>query len=438
MKISLFEEVPVPRPWDECSEKKAFDDRLEQMQLADRVGFHAVWLTEHHFLEEYCHSSAPEIFLAALAATTSRLRLGHGIVHLPPPINHPARTAERIATLDVISGGRVELGTGESSSVAELDGFRADPGKKRQMWDEAMQVLIGCLADTPFHGFQGEHVDMPPRNVVPKPLQKPHPPLWVACTRKDTMDMAARRGIGALSFSFLGPEVFEERVARYYRILEEEGVPMGRAVNANVLCSAGALVCATNEDEAIAAVGETARFFGYGIRHYYVDGKHQPGATNLYGQYLQAFRAGATSGEAELENRLVGPPAKLRKTLLAYESIGVDEVMFLTPPMAHEDVMESLDLFGREVLPEFVERDEALQKQKAQAMEPIIETLMARRPAEASYDPSYTFGAVPVAWDLGTPITEVLDSMESRAKDLEQWRAMKAEEADRDGSGQER
>jgi alkanesulfonate monooxygenase SsuD/methylene tetrahydromethanopterin reductase-like flavin-dependent oxidoreductase (luciferase family) len=267
MKISLFEEIAVPRPWTADQEARAFRERLEQYKLADEIGIHAVWLTEHHFLEEYSHSSAPEVFLGALSSITSRIRLGHGIMHLPPGINHPARVAERVATLDILSGGRVELGTGESSSAAELEGFVLDVGRKREMWTEGMKVMISCLADEPFPGFLGKFVQMPPRNVVPKPIQKPHPPLWVACTRKDTLVMAAENGLGALVFSFYGPEVFEEHLHNYYNALVR-AVPLGRIMNANVLCSAGALICGKSDSSASTMLGNAGRFFSYGIRHF--------------------------------------------------------------------------------------------------------------------------------------------------------------------------
>ena len=104
-----------------------FAEAIEQAELLDQIGIDSFWLVEHHFLEEYSHSSAPEIFLAALSQRTKHLRLGHGIMHTPPSINHPARQAERIATLDIVSGGRVEFGTGEGSSAAELDAFGIDP-----------------------------------------------------------------------------------------------------------------------------------------------------------------------------------------------------------------------------------------------------------------------------------------------------------------------
>jgi len=158
------------------------------------------WLTEHHFLEEYCHSTAPEIFLAAASQRTKDIRLGFGIMHLPPAVNHPARVAERVSTLDLISNGRVEFGTGESSSVGELGGFGIDPADKRTMWEEALEVSIRCMIEEPFTGFKGQHIEMPPRNVVPKPLQKPHPPVWVACTRPASVQMAAQRGLVRVEF----------------------------------------------------------------------------------------------------------------------------------------------------------------------------------------------------------------------------------------------
>ena len=182
MKISLFYEFPLPRPWSDDDEHKLFQDGLDEVEAADKAGFSTVWLTEHHFLEEYCHSTAPEIFLAGASQRTKDIRLGFGIMHLPPAVNHPARVAERVSTLDLISNGRVEFGTGESSSVGELGGFGIDPADKRTMWEEALEVSIRCMIEEPFTGFKGEHIEMPPRNVVPKPLQKPHPPVWVACT----------------------------------------------------------------------------------------------------------------------------------------------------------------------------------------------------------------------------------------------------------------
>jgi alkanesulfonate monooxygenase SsuD/methylene tetrahydromethanopterin reductase-like flavin-dependent oxidoreductase (luciferase family) len=399
MRISLFLELPLPRPWTEDSELRLFQESLDAVELADKMGFHAAWITEHHFMEEYSHSSAPEIFLAAASQRTSHIRLAHGIVHLPPLINHPARVAERIATLDLVSNGRVELGTGEASSVAELDGFRVDPGLKRAMWDEGLRVMLRCMVETPFTGFEGTFASVPPRNVVPKPVQKPHPPVWVACTRHATVQMAAERGLGALSFSFVSPEDMRDRVAEYYGILEDRCVPMAYTVNANTLAIGGELplMCAPTEEQAVARLGIGGGFFGYGIMYYYNTGMHAPGKDDLWAQYAAAVREQPEIAYGP-DRGPVGTPDQVREYLRRYEESGVDEVMFLLNPDSHEATMESLELVGQKVLPEFLERDELAAKAKAQRLAPAIEKAMARRVDDSPpLDPDYRFGGVPTS-----------------------------------------
>jgi alkanesulfonate monooxygenase SsuD/methylene tetrahydromethanopterin reductase-like flavin-dependent oxidoreductase (luciferase family) len=416
MKISLFLEHPVPRPWSEDKERKVFQDALDLVELADKVGIHCIWITEHHFLEEYSHSSAPEVFLAAVSQRTARLRLGHGIVQTPPLYNHPARVAERIATLDLLSRGRVEFGTGESSSEAELGGFGIDPAAKRAMWDEGTRVALRCLTETPFTGHAGSFVTMPPRNVVPKPFQKPHPPVWVACTRRETIHLAAQRGIGALSFAFFDPEEAQHWVSDYYATLAQEAVPIGDAVNANLACVT-TFMCHPDEAEAIRRGAEGTNFFGYSLAHYYVFGRHRPGVTDVWAEYQQhraeagydpsalgttdslTAKGSGSDGGAGLRGA-VGTPDQIREYLRRYENYGVDQVILAsqTGNNRHEHVMESLELFGREVLPEFLERDEKASAAKASRLEPVIEQVLARKPASDHPplpDPDYDFPAIP-------------------------------------------
>src|SRR5215471_15179035 len=190
MRFGIFYEHQLPRPWVDGAEQRLLSDALEQIELADRIGFDVAWEVEHHFLEEYSHSSAPEVFLGAASQRTKRIRLGHGIVQIPPGFNHPARVAERIATLDLVSGGRVEFGTGESSSRMELEGFGIDPSEKRAMWQEAVAQVALMLCREPYPGHDGTYFRMPPRNVVPKPVQKPHPPMWLACSSRPMIHLA--------------------------------------------------------------------------------------------------------------------------------------------------------------------------------------------------------------------------------------------------------
>src|SRR3954449_5679306 len=232
MRFGIFYEHQLPRPWDGGAEQRLISDALEQIELADRLGIDYVWEVEHHFLEEYSHSSASEGFLAAASQRTERIRLGFGIVAIPPGYQHPARVAEKVAMLDLVSNGRCEFGSGETSSGAELEGFDVDRETKREQWDEALDVITRMFVEQPFAGWDGRFVRMPPRNIVPKPVQQPHPPLWVACSRRETIKLAAEKGIGALTFSFIEPEEAKEWVDEYHAIIASERcVPGGFAVN---------------------------------------------------------------------------------------------------------------------------------------------------------------------------------------------------------------
>ncbi|MCH7698837.1 MAG: LLM class flavin-dependent oxidoreductase [Chloroflexi bacterium] len=362
MKFGIFYEMQLPKPWGPTSELDIFQQSLEQVELADQLGYDYVWEVEHHFLEEYSHSSAPEIFLAAASQRTRNIRLGHGIVLMPPAYNHPARTAERIATLDLISNGRVDFGTGESSSEMELGGFGVSREEKREQWEESLRCLVGMFRDEPWE-FHGKYIDFPKRNVIPKPLQKPHPPLWVACSNPDTVYMAAKYGLGTLGFDFSVPGETAKRRAEYYRIIREECEPIGDAVNAQYAVVSG-FMCCPRDEEAVEKGVPGMQFFGYALSHYYSGTKHEPGNTDL----MNAF-AGATSvtGNAETGG-CIGSPKTIRNRLLALEEAGVDQVIFVAQAGAtkHDDIMSSLRLFASELLPEFKERDIAHQKRRAE------------------------------------------------------------------------
>jgi len=418
MRFGLFYEHQVPRPWANGDDRRVFAEALEEIELADRLGFDCVWLVEHHFLEEYSHSSAPEVFLGAVSQRTQRIRLGHGIVHCLPAINHPARVAERIATLDVLSGGRVEFGTGEGSAAAELDAFGVDPVDKRAMWEEGVRVALRCLTETPFTGHAGEHVRMPPRNVVPKPHQRPHPPVWVACSRRETIHLAAQHGIGALAFAFFDPEEARHWVDDYYATLGAEGVPIGDAVNANLACVTS-FFCHADEAEAVRRGAEGVNFIGYSLGHYYAFGRHKPGAGNLWEDYgqrrgEQGFDPDAAALTVGSPDRLgakavqqgtsglrgaMGTPEQVRAYLRRYEACGVDQIILSCAAgrNRHEHVMETLELFAREVMPEFVERDEHHQRNKAQRLAPVINAVMERKPRRdhPPLDPDYEIPAYP-------------------------------------------
>jgi alkanesulfonate monooxygenase SsuD/methylene tetrahydromethanopterin reductase-like flavin-dependent oxidoreductase (luciferase family) len=400
VRFGVFYEHQNPRPWEaERSEHRLLKDALEQVEIADRGGFDYVWEVEHHFLEEYSHSSAPEVFLAAAAMRTERIRLGHGIVQIPPPVNHPARVAERVATLDLVSDGRVDFGTGESSSGAELGGFLVDRAQKRAMWEDAMDAIARMFVEEPFAGWGGEFWRMPPRNVIPKPLQKPHPPLWVACSRRETIQFAARNGIGALSFSFVEPEDAARWTDDYYTLIaSEECVPVGFHVNPQV---AVVLPMMLHEDEATAIERgiDGAHFFGYSLAHYYGAGPHRPGRTSVWEEFLanrdeRGFaRSIVTPDAAPLAIRVmqhglgslrgaIGTPDQVLDLCRRYEAAGVDQVVFVLQagPNKHEHICDSLELFAERVIPVFAAEREGRERAKTERLAPSVEAALARRP----------------------------------------------------------
>jgi alkanesulfonate monooxygenase SsuD/methylene tetrahydromethanopterin reductase-like flavin-dependent oxidoreductase (luciferase family) len=416
MRFGLFYEHQLPRPWAEQSEEQLIEHALEQIELADKLGFHSVWEVEHHFLEEYSHSSAPEVFLAAASQRTKKIRLGHGIVLTAPGYNHPARTAERVAMLDLVSHGRVEFGSGESGSMAELGGFNVPPALKREAWREGLEVAIRCMTEVPFAGVEGKFVKMAPRNVVPKPVQKPHPPLWVACSRRETILLAAELGIGALTFSFIDPEEAIQWVGDYRRTLAERCVPIGKAVNPEVACVTPMMVH-PDEREAIRRGLEGGNFFGYSLGHYYIFGEHRPGRTDVWQEFQKrraergfspdvaiamrqqrlATRLSDSSGAQQGIRGAVGTPDQLREYLRRYEDAGVDQMIFVMQAgkNRHDDIMEAIDLFGREVLPEFRDRDEKLRQRKMDSLAPALEAAMRRREERAPAVPDdFTIAAL--------------------------------------------
>lgn len=378
MKFGIFYEHQLPRPWKDGDELKLFQDALDQVELADRLGIDHAWEVEHHFLEEYSHSSAPEVFLAACSQRTKRIRLGHGITLMAPNYNHPARVAERIATLDLVSNGRVEWGTGESSAALELEGFNVPVADKRSMWREAVEQCANMMAMSPYPGFQGQYFSMPCRNVVPKPVQRPHPPLWVACSNRETIKLAARLGIGALTFAFVDPEDARQWTEDYYRIFKEECVPIGHAVNPNVAMVTGFSVH-RDAAEAKRRGMDGFRFFNYALGHHYGFGAHTPGRTDIWANFEQARDKIPEVGG----NRGIGTPDELREHLRGFERAGVDQVAFIQQGgrNRHEDICEALELFASDVMPEFKEKAAERQKRKDEELAPFVEAAMKRKQA---------------------------------------------------------
>ena len=418
MKFGTFYEHQLPRPWKEGDELRLFQEALDQVELADKLGLDYVWEVEHHFLEEYSHSSAPEVFLAACSQRTKNIRLGHGIKLMPPNYNHPARVAEAIANLDLVSNGRVEFGTGESSSLAELGGFNIPVNLKREQWQEALEQTCNMMVMDPYPGFEGKHFSMPCRNILPKPVQRPHPPLWVACSNRETIKLAAKLGIGALTFAFVDPEEAKMWVDDYYKILKNECTPIGHSINPNI-AMVTSFGCHENHDEAVKRMKEGFQFFSYGLGHHYIFGINKPGRTNIWEEFqknkvkTQGRSTIHQKADSDIDTPGIGTPEELSNHLRKFEEAGVDQVTFIQQGgrNKHEHICEALELFASDVMPEFKENEEKREKEKMEELAPYLAQAMERK----KWMPQFKDEDIPEVEALGRQITDKGNKKEEKA-----------------------
>lgn len=359
MKFGVFFELSVPQPLTREDEVKVYRDALEQCRLADELGFTTAWAVEHHFLQEYSHCSAPELFLTAAAMVTTRLRVGHGGVVCVPQINHPIRVAERAAALDIISGGRLDLGTARSSTFTELGGFMADPDTTKVSWDEYVHVLPRLWTEERV-SYQGATFSFPERPVVPKPVQRPHPPLWVTVTSPGTECDAADRGLGCLGVA-AASFAEQERCTAQYRKRVQQCDPVGGLVNDQV-ATMNFLFCHPDDKFASRVGGEMYGAFGllnshllwarevYPTPAYRSLGNLAPGSVSRVKDSDPGQQRPIPDGIA------IGDPDRIIDAVKVWEGVGVDAINFLLNTanvIPQEQVLDSMRLFAAEVMPHF-------------------------------------------------------------------------------------
>jgi luciferase-like monooxygenase/SCP-2 sterol transfer family protein len=262
--------------------------------------------------------------------------------------------------------------------------------------------------EEPFAGWDSDHLRMPPRNVVPKPVQQPHPPLWVACSRRETIHFAAQNGIGALSFSFVEPEDAGKWVDEYHEILASDDCrPVGFAVNPS-FCVVLPMMCHEDEPTAIERGIDGAHFFGYALAHYYGITPHEPGRTSVWEEFLERRESEGFARDVILADKAplgvkimqqglgslrgaVGTPDQIAELVRRYEAVGVDQIGFVMQAgnNRHEHICEALELFGERVIPQFAEGREERERTKAEQLAPVVEASLARRGAPRRWRPGY-------------------------------------------------
>ena len=345
MKFALFYEIPVPKPWKPDSEHQAYKNTLEQAILGDQVGFHAFWTVEHHFLEEYSHCSNPEVLYGAIAARTQNIRIGYGVRLLPAPYNHPIRSAESAAVLDLLSDGRVDFGTGRSSTRMELEGFDVNAHETRQMWQEALGHIVSAWTEEEYQA-DGKYWRMgAPRRVQPKPLQKPHPPIFQPfASSENTIRWCAREGVTAIL-----PPMYLRLQNRLYDVYREEAAAQGRMLAPGEgLGLLRDVIVADTDAEALELWGHGAAFCG--------------------AAWFAPFHFGDVLVDPESNERPT-PQDMIDSGMLLVGSVdtvtrSMERILKDTPMrwlfawtynglVPHGAIMKSLDLFATKVLPRF-------------------------------------------------------------------------------------
>ncbi len=357
MEFGLFVQAHVPRHEVEANPGGAEHARLmRELELAehcDRHGFKYAWSVEHHFLEEYSHLSASEVFLPYIAARTTRIHVGSAIFNLTPPVNHPARIAERVAMLDHLSEGRFEFGTGRGSSSTEFKGFCIPDGDTtRAMFDESLREILRMWRETPY-SYQGKFFSMPERNILPKPYTKPHPPLWVACGSPSTFEKAARLGLGALCFSLGSPKDFESLI-KVYKDTIRHAEPVGAYVNDNVACVT-ALVCMEDRKKARQVAMSMGSGYHTSLVFRYLDTFPRPAGVPPWPQLIPEPNAAQLEERIASGQRIVGDPDECAKAVQQYADVGCDQIIFgiLASSQPQEIALQSAELFGKHVIPRF-------------------------------------------------------------------------------------
>lgn len=363
MKFGIFYEMFVP-PNEPESEAQIVRQTVDQIVHADRHGFDHVWLTEHHFLENFSHMSAPEVIFGAAAYQTEHIRFGFGLALTPPAYNHPVRVAEKVAMLDCLSNGRVDLGSGRSTTPAELYGFGLNPDDSRAQWSEGLDAVVHCLAN-PNVAFDGDFVQIPPRTVVPRPVQKPHPPLWVGGVGPGNAERAAKKGLGMLFFSHKADyEGLTEATAAYHENIDN-AQPIAGVVNKQTAGFVNGLVSYDRDAVRQLAAQKTVEHTLHGSNHMlkgwpndtppdsYAHVKN--GETGWVNEAIKMDRKAVEDFMVEGGFVMAGNPDDVAPILDSFQKSGVDQIIIHMQMgnVPHDRIMESIEIIGKELIPNY-------------------------------------------------------------------------------------
>jgi alkanesulfonate monooxygenase SsuD/methylene tetrahydromethanopterin reductase-like flavin-dependent oxidoreductase (luciferase family) len=374
MKFSMIFEAQMAFPTRE-NEQECIRNCVEQAVYAEQMGFDRVWAVEHHCLKWYAHMSAPEIFLTWVAARTSTIRIGHGVVCMPFNYNHPLRAAERIAMLDILSNGRLDVGAGRGATLQEMSAFGVVPEDTYAQMEEALRMISSCWRkdDFEWHGL----LDVAPHPILPRPIQDPHPPLFMACTKMDTVKLAAELGVGALVLGFAGAGEIRQMREIYTNAIATRTGERFVSDHANNHFSALCPAVVLDDREKAFKIGARAqRFFAEAIMHWNLQTPEpDPGSEDEDTEAMIAKAKGDVIARISEMQIPLNPNATStfniehaygdRDDAIRYveelEKAGADEIMCMIQmgTIPQDVMMETIRQFGEYVIPHFRAKEKA-------------------------------------------------------------------------------
>jgi alkanesulfonate monooxygenase SsuD/methylene tetrahydromethanopterin reductase-like flavin-dependent oxidoreductase (luciferase family) len=325
---------------------------VERVIAADENWFKYAWATEHHFLEEYSHLSASGEFLAFCAHATSQIHIGSAIFNPLPPVNHPAKVAERVTMMDHLTRGRFEFGTGRGAGSYEILAFIPelnDLEGTREMWEEVIGEFPKMFLQDTYEGFYGRHWSLPPRKILPKPYLPAHPAMWYAAGSPSSYEMAARKGLGVLGFS-VGKLADVDPLITAYKKTVVNAEPVGAFVNDNVLIVTAAFVH-EDRDRAREIAREARLAYLRSNVYRYHDSFPRPAGIPRWPALIPDFTTEDIDAAVELGSIICGDPDEALQQCRRWQETGVDQQVFALGTASLEDDKRTLRLLGEHVIP---------------------------------------------------------------------------------------
>ena len=347
--------LPKAEQSDPNAEHQVLMDDFELCLAAEAAGFKYIWISEHHFLDEYSHLSASEAFLGALAHATSRIHIGSGIFNPLPKVHHPATVAEKVTMLDHLSEGRFEFGTGRGAGSLEVTGFHTeldDISTTREIWEETIAEFAKMWMTDEYAGFDGKHWSMPPRKILPKPFGPMHPAMWYAAGNLSSFEMAGRKGLGAIGFSL--DELAKTEVAiKSYKAAVANADPVGAYVNDNIIVASGVTYLSEDRDEARRAFtgGSTNEYLGNVFRYH--DSFPRPAHVPAWPEVMPQLDETALDGMIGLGSAIVGDPDDAIAQFKRWEATGADQFLLVRAQKSKAETLQMIKLMGEHVIPKF-------------------------------------------------------------------------------------